>query len=113
MKIKNVKHSTYNDGVLFFGKVTPIYGKGNKKTGEEFTKEGKLFYELMSARDSDNITANAIGYTIDKKVKVHFRPELNSSHKIMVDKLLFDVVSIDSDRVNTYLYLQRAGVKHG
>lgn len=109
-KKHKVRHSTYNDGVLYFGKIQVLYGKGNKKIGEEFIQEGKLFYELMSARDSDNITANAIGYTIDKKLKTHYCPEIKTAHKIKINDLLFDIVSLDSDKSNTFLYLQRAGV---
>lgn len=108
--IKNIKDSSYNDGVLYYGKIQTLYGKGNKKTGENFVGEGKLYYELMSARDSDNMTANAIGYTIDKKVKTHYSTKIKTSHKIKINDLLFDIVSLDNDRVNTFLYLQRVGV---
>lgn len=108
--IKNIKDSTYTDGVLYYGKIETLYGKGNKKIGEDFNQEGKLYFELMSARDSDNITANAIGYTIDKKVKTHYCPILKTSHKVKINGLLFDVVSLDNDRVNSFIYLQRAGV---
>lgn len=110
MAKRNLKHSVYNDGVLYYGKIQAEFGKGNKKIGESFIGEGKLFFELMSARDSDNITANAIGYTIDKKVKTHYCRNLKTSHKIRLDGLLFDVVSLDNDRINSFIYLQRAGV---
>lgn len=107
---KNLKHSTYNDGVLYYGKVNPIYGKGNKKIDEEFNQEGKLYFEQLSARDSDNITANAMGYTIDKKVKTHYCRKLKTSHKVKINDLLYDVVSLDNDKVNSFIYLQRVGV---
>lgn len=110
MAKKNLKHSTYNDGVLYYGKVKTVHGKGNKKIGEDFIGEGKLYFEQLSARDSDNITANAIGYTIDKKVKTHYCPILKTSHKVKINGLLFDVVRLDNDRVNSFIYLQRAGV---
>ncbi|HZK23808.1 MAG TPA: phage head closure protein [Oscillospiraceae bacterium] len=110
MKIKNLKHDAYSDGVLHYGKMTIVYGAGNKKIGETFEPEGKLFFSVMSARDSDNITANAFGYTIDKKLKTHYCPQLKTSHKVKVDEEIFDIKSLDSDRRNSYLYLQRAGV---
>lgn len=110
MAKRRLKHSVYNDGVLYYGKMENQFGKGNKKIGEQFKEEGNLYYELMSARDSDNITANAIGYTIDKKVKTHYCPVLKTSHKVKINDLLYDLVSLDNDRVNTFIYLQRAGV---
>lgn len=105
-----VGHSVYNDGVFYFGKVNPILGKGNKKIGEEFKEEGYLFFELMSARNEDAITADAMGYVIDKKIKAHYLPSLTSAHKVRIKDQLYDIKSLDNDRTNMFLYLQKAGV---
>lgn len=110
MRKKKLQHSVYNDGVLFYGKIKPVFGKGNKKIGEDFEKEGRLFFELMSARNEDAITADALGYVIDKKIKTHYLPILTSKHKVKINNTLYDIKSLDNDRVNTFLYLQKAGV---
>ena len=109
-KKHNVEHTTHNDGVLFYGKVLPKYGKGRKRIGEEFVQEGKLYYEILSIRDSDNMIANNIGYTIDKKVRTHFKRDLKTSHKVKINDSLYDVVSLDNDRLHSFLYLQKVGV---
>lgn len=108
--IKKMKHNPYNDGILYYGKMTSTYDAAKKKTGEKFEARGKLFFEVLSARDSDNEQANAFGYRIDRKVKTHLCENITSSHKVKIKTLIYDVTRVDSDRMNTYIYLQLAGV---
>ena len=105
---QKVKHETYNDGFIKYGSIKAIRNKNKVKTGEEFSKLGILPYELMSIRDNDNLIADSLGYTIDKKIKVPYRI-LPENIKVELDNTIYDIVKKDSsDKVNLYLYLQIA-----
>lgn len=109
-KKRKLRHPIYNDGVLFYGKIEPVYNSAKKKIGENFKEIGHLFYQELSSRDSDNITANALGYVIDKKVKTPYCEKIKTFHKVKINDVFFDVVSLDNDKINSFIYLQRVGV---
>lgn len=110
---QKVKHETYNDGFIKYGSIKAIRNKNMVKTGEEFSKLGILPYELMSIRDNDNLIADSLGYTVDKKIKVPYR-ELQENIKVELNKVVYDIVKKDSsDKINLYLYLQIASNKGG
>ena len=78
------------------------------KTGETFEVLGTLAYESMSVRDNDNLIADSLGYTIDKKIKVPYRI-LPENIKVKIDEVIYDIVKKDSsDKVKMFLYLQKA-----
>lgn len=108
--VKDLKHETLNDGVLQYGKTQPQYSSSREKIGEAFIAEGRLYFKLKSARDADNIVANGLGYRIDKKLKTHYRPELTSKHKVMIDGQTYDIKHLDDAKPYMYLYLQKVGV---
>lgn len=106
MLVKNqLNHETYNDGILEYGFISPIFDKSNKKIGEIFTSKDKFCFEELSKRDSDLELANSLGSTLDKKVKIP-RRNLNSNYRIKIDSNIYDIYKIDSDKNNTYLYLK-------
>ena len=108
LKKQKLKHDTYNDGFVSYGKIEIIRNEKKVKTGEKIKKIGILPFSLMSIRDSDNITAESLGYTIDKKIKVPYKilPE-NIKITINKEKNIYDIVKRDtSDQKNLYLYLQ-------
>lgn len=108
---QKLKHETYNDGFISYGSIQAIRNKSKVKTGEEFKKIDILPYELMSVRDNDNLIADSLGYTVDKKIKVPYRP-LPENIKIKLNETIYDIVKRDSsDRINLYLYLQIASNK--
>lgn len=108
---QKLKHETYNDGFLKYGSIKPLRNKNKVKIGEEFKKIGILPYELMSIRDNDNLIADSLGYTIDKKIKVPYRL-LQENTKVKINEEIYDIVKKDSsDKINLYLYLQIASNK--
>ena len=110
---QKIKHDTYNDGIASYGTIEPLRNKSKIKIGEKFKPKGTLFYELKTIRDNDNIVADSLGYTIDKKIKVPYRV-LPENIKIKINNVIYDVVKRDSsDKVNLYLYLQIASNKEG
>lgn len=105
-----LKHESYNDGILEFGKIESTFNENRKKIGESFSSIGKLFFAQMSCRDNDIMQASSMGYVIDIKVKVPFRKEINSKNKVKIDNETYDIKKIDSDKNNVYLYLQKVGM---
>lgn len=103
-----LKHETYNDGFIQYGAIKTIRNSSKVKTGETFEVLGTLAYESMSVRDNDNLIADSLGYTIDKKIKVPYRI-LPENIKVKIDKVIYDIVKKDSsDKVKMFLYLQKA-----
>lgn len=100
---KMKQHQVYNDGVLDYGKITAQYDSAKKKIGEGFIKSGSLMFGLMKKRDEDLVLANSLGYSLDLKIKT---PKINfdSSYKVRIDSIVYDVYKVDFDEVNNYLY---------
>lgn len=108
-KVK-VKHDTYNDGFIHYGVIETIRNEKMVKTGEKIKEIGLLPFERATIRDSDNITADSLGYTINKKIKVPYR-QLPKNAKITIndEKEIYDIVRKDSsDKRSLYIYLQFA-----
>lgn len=112
-KKQEMKHETYNDGFISYGQIQTIRNANKVKIGEKLKQIGTLPFETLSIRDNDNIVADSLGYTINKKIKVPYR-ELPENIKITIneDKTIYDIVKRDSsDKINLYLYLQIASNK--
>lgn len=108
-KVK-VKHDTYNDGLIHYGTIKVVRNEKMVKVGEKIEELGILPYALATIRDNDNIVADSLGYTINKKIKVPYR-ELPKNIKVTInnEKEVYDIVKMDSsDKKNLYLYLQFA-----
>lgn len=110
MAKRRIKHSTYNDGVLYYGKIESTFNDNRKKIGENFIEKGNLYFEQMSARDSDILQASNMGYVVDLKLRVPYRPEISSKHKVKIKNDMYDIQKFDSTNEYIYLYLQRVGV---
>ena len=103
-------HETYNDGILYFGSIKILKNAKKEKICEEIDIKGKRPFANVNIRDNDNIEADSLGYTIDKKIRIPLSPlpqnikvRLNNSHDI------YEVKKRDSDdKKNIYLYLQKA-----
>lgn len=110
LKKQKMKHETYNDGFIEYGNIETIRNDKKVKIGEEIKAMGTLPFELMTIRDNDNIVADSLGYTIDKKIKVPYR-NLPENVKVIINKedIIYDIVKRDSsDKISLYLYLQIA-----
>lgn len=107
---------TFNDGFLIYGhKKTQRSGSG-KRIGEEFQQEGKLAFKEMSAREGDYQFAGMMGAQLDLKVKTLYPPSFRddvkkSKLKIKIRGIEYDVIKVDPDNVNRFLffYLQEVG----
>lgn len=109
----NKYHYTYNDGYIHYGKIETIRNANKVKIGEKIERIGMLPFENATIRDNDNIIADSLGYTINKKIRVPFR-EIPQNIKVTInnDKTIYDIVKRDSsDNINLYLYLQIASNK--
>ena len=102
------KADTFLDGFIHYGQIQTLRNSKGVKTGETFNELGKLAFSEVNIRDTDNVTAFSLGYTINKKIKVPYRKiESNIKIKINTDDTVYDVVKQDtSDHKTLYLYLQ-------
>lgn len=108
MEKAKVKHETYNDGFIHYGTIEIIRNEKMVKTGERIKEIGILPFSVATIRDNDNIIADSLGYTINKKIKVPYR-NLPQNIKITInnEKDIYDIVKKDSSNKETlFLYLQ-------
>ena len=103
-------HETYNDGVLYFCSIKILKNAKKEKIGEEVEIKGKRPFSNVNIRDNDNIEADSLGYTIDKKVRIPLSPlPQNIKVKLNDEDDIYEVKKRDmDDRKNIYLYLQKA-----
>jgi len=103
-------HEIYNDGILYFGSIKVIKNAKKEKIGEEILIKGKRPFAYVNIRDNDNIEADSLGYTIDKKVRIPLSPlPQNIKVKLNDNEDIYEVMKRDSDdRKNIYLYLQKS-----
>lgn len=106
MPSNKVTIDSYNDGILFYGEVKSKLDNQARKIGEEFVLKGKLFYDEMSKRDQDLEVANSLEKTLDYKVKTP-RIDLDSTYKVKIKEEYYDIIYIDSDEKNNYIYLTK------
>ena len=67
------KADTFLDGFIHYGQIQTLRNSKGVKTGETFNELGKLAFSEVNIRDTDNVTAFSLGYTINKKIKVPYR----------------------------------------
>ncbi len=103
--MSKVKFENFNDGILFVGSYKELYDDLNNVTGKEFTKCGKLFYNLYSITEKDRYLNEDL--KIDMKVKVKNNKMVNSNNIISLDNKLYSISKIDKscDRLSLFLYL--------
>lgn len=103
-------HEIYNDGILYFGSIKVIKNAKKEKIGEEILIKGKRPFAYVNIRDNDNIEADSLGYTIDKKIRIPLSPlPQNIKVKLNDNEDIYEVMKRDSDdRKNIYLYLQKS-----
>lgn len=103
-------HETYNDGILYFGSIKVLKNAKKEKIGEKIEMKGKRPFAYVNIRDNDNIEADSLGYTIDKKIRIPLSP-LPQNIKVKLNDCddIYEVKKRDSDdKRNIYLYLQKA-----
>lgn len=102
-------HETYNDGILHFGSIKILKNAKKEKIGEEIEIKGKRPFTNVNIRDDDNIEADSLGYTIDKKIRIPISPlPQNIKVKLNDSDDIYEVMKRNSDdNKNIYLYLQK------
>jgi len=104
---------TLNDGFLSYGHKQTQRSTTGKRIGEVFTEEGKLAFKEMSCRDQDYQMVGIMGASLDRKVKTLYPPSFRSINKnklkVVINNIEYDVITVDSDRVYLYFYLQEVG----
>ena len=109
----DVKHETFNDGVLRYGYMEPVLNSFKKKLGEVFKDKGILFFKRLSSREADVIRCSSLGYSLDIKLKVPYRPNITTTDKVFIENINYDIIYLDEDNKRyIYLYLQKAGIKN-
>lgn len=115
--MKNYRE-TFNDGVMIFGRTKTDRSETGKRIGEKFEALGKLAFHIMSHREEDYKLADALGSSLDLKVKTMFPAtfkkyslrELNK-FKAKIQGVEYDVIRVDKnpsgDRL--FFYLQEVG----
>lgn len=105
-------HEVFNDGFLAYGYDKTIRESG-KRVGSEFTKEGTLAVQELSARDKDYKMAGVMSSVLDLKLKTLKPPFWKNSKttnmKVVYQNDKYDVIKADSDRRYLYFYLQLVG----
>ncbi|SFA50937.1 phage head-tail adaptor, putative, SPP1 family [Parageobacillus thermantarcticus] len=104
---------TFNDGFLSYGHKQTQRSATGKRIGEAFTEEGKLAFKEMSCRDQDYHMAGIMGASLDRKVKTLYPPSFRTINKnklkVVIDNIEYDVITVDSDGMYLYFYLQEVG----
>ncbi|MDW0112209.1 phage head closure protein [Sporosarcina saromensis] len=110
-----VKHDPYNDGFLTYGRDVTQYD-GKKTIGKVFESQGTMAFTEMSARDQDYQLVDALGSTLDLKVKTmypfHMESQLINKLVVHLKGVKYETIKVDRDRNKEQLfwYLQKVGV---
>ncbi len=105
---------TFNDGYLLYGHRKTVRTNG-KKTGTEFTSEGRLAFNELSIREQDYQIADIATSRLDLKLETFYPPFFKSIKKnklkVLIETVEYDVIKVDSDYGKNFLYfyLQEVG----
>lgn len=98
-----------------------VYGQNKtryslkKAVGKDFEKSGTLTFTEMSARDQDYTLVNALGSTLDMKVKTmypfHLEKILANKFAVHIKGVEYETIKIDRDRnkESLFWYLKKVG----
>ena len=104
----NYKPQVYNDGVCYLvsenEKKSSFAARENGTSETDYKKIVKLMFEELSLREQDFEFAEAIGRTLNRKIKTMLVNGWNSRDKIIIDKTLYDIVNADKDRKKNEIY---------
>ena len=113
MKMKN-KPRVYNAGVCYTvcenKSPSSFAARENGTTAEDFAELYRLMFADVSIREQDLDFAEAIGRSLTRKIKTPLVGGINARQKVIIGKMLYDIVNADIDRPNSeiYLYLEKS-----
>ena len=98
----------YNDGVCYIveDQTTPS-SFAAKRTGQsayDYRAIFRLMFAEMSIREQDLEFAEANSRTLNRKIKTPRVQGWNSTHKIIIENTLYDIVNADIDRAKSEIY---------
>lgn len=99
------------DGLLSYGKTETIRDSKRKQIGEKFNSKGDLYFNYKSIRQSDYDLYGTTDQSLDLKIYSFFDKDVEKSHKVLIEKTLYNVTKIDptNDRKYMYWYLTKVG----
>lgn len=106
------KPRVYNDGVCYLAtekeKKSSFAARENGTTENDYKKIVKLMFAELSLREQDFEFAEAIGRTLNRKIKTILVDGWNTRDKVIIDNTVYDIVNADKDRANNevYFYLE-------
>lgn len=106
------KPRVYNDGVCYIveDQTTPssFAAKRNGQSAYDYKALFRLMFAEMSIREQDLEFAEANSRTLNRKIKTPRVTGWNSTHKIIIENTLYDIVNADIDRAKNevYFYLE-------
>lgn len=102
------KPKVYNDGVCYLvkeiEKQSSFAARENGTSEADYKKLVKLMFEELSIREQDFEFAEALGRTLNRKIKTMLVNGWNSRDKIIIDNVLYDIVNADKDRKKNEIY---------
>lgn len=109
------KPKVYNDGICFLvkekEKKSSFAARENGTQAGDYEKIAKLMFAELSIREQDLDFAEAIGRTVNRKIKTPLVNGWDSNDKIIIDETLYDIVNADKDRKNNEVYFYLEGVR--
>lgn len=102
------KFKTYNDGVVYFGKLEESYGEdGNALDKKEFLSRGKLYFSFRSIREQDLLKFDSDKNKITLKVETIFNKNIKSNDIVEYNNEFYSITHIDPSikQDSIYIYL--------
>lgn len=102
----------FNDGFVRICK--PKQAQGSFNAVKNVNKQSeldfvvKLAFEEMSKRDQDIEFASSLDRTLSMKIKTRLFLNIDSTHKALIENVLYSILKIDFDKSQklTFLYLE-------
>lgn len=112
-----MNNKTYNDGIIDVYQekdnltTTNFNEKKNVKTLDDMEKIITLSFKEMSKRQQDFEFANTLGHSLTMKVKTRLVDDVKNSHKVIYAGSIYDIIYLDTDRINKELYIYMEEVR--
>lgn len=103
------KRTTLNDGYARIFKEKPIKtdfsAKRNARTLDDYIPVCEAYFGYSSIRQEDLAFADAMGKSLDLKIKVNHSNLIDTSCTARIGDKMFDIYRVDEDRFNKLDYI--------
>ena len=107
------KPAMFKDGyalICKYARSTSAFGAAkNARTMDDLLTKGKLAFDEMLRRQQDIDFAESDERSLSYKIRTRLVPDLcREEHCVVIDKVLYDIITIDTDRAAelAYWYLE-------